>query len=84
MQGKLTLGVVLKALEVSYPTITQVDRNYLVRDCIVEKTKIDYMLLEEVFTRYSKKLKPSVAQAFLVIATNIMKKMGGPPEQSIK
>jgi hypothetical protein len=54
--GYLTLGGLLKNIELSYPTIGVNDRNFLIKECIVERNKIDYVMLEELFTRYSKNL----------------------------
>lgn len=59
--GFIALGSLLKALEASYPTITPNDRQMLIKDCLVERGKVDYIQLEELFTKFSKNLKPSVS-----------------------
>jgi hypothetical protein len=43
----IPLGTVLKAIETSYPSLSQIDRNFLIKECIKERTKIDYVMLED-------------------------------------
>lgn len=60
--GIIALGTLLKTLEANYPTIAASDRNYLIKDCIIERTKVDYLKFEELITKNSKNLMPSVSQ----------------------
>lgn len=48
--GTIPLGALIKAMEASYPTISAAERNYLIRDCLVERGKVDFIQLEELFT----------------------------------
>ena len=56
--GLIPLGLLIKTMGESYPTVTIGNRNFLIRECIREKTKIDYVVLEELFSRFSKNLLP--------------------------
>jgi hypothetical protein len=82
--GLIALGSLLKAMEASYPTISVVDRNFLIKECLADKGKVDYIQLEDTFTKFSKNLKPTVTSTFSVIANNIVKRMGGAPQESIR
>jgi len=46
----------LKAIEKNYPSTTISDRNFLIKECIKDRTKIDFYLFEELFTKFSKNL----------------------------
>lgn len=59
VNGVVPLGTVLKSIESSYPTISLSDRNFLVKDCIKERTKIDFVAFEELFTRFAKNIMSS-------------------------
>lgn len=61
INGLIPLGSLLKAIEMSYPTISVNDRNFVIKGCMAERAKVDYLQLEELFTRFSKNLQPSVA-----------------------
>ena len=62
--GLIPLGTVLKTLESSYPTIPLSDRNFLVKDCIKERTKVDFVAFEQLFTRFAKNVASSSSQTF--------------------
>jgi len=62
--GLISLGTILKAIEKNYPSTTISDRNFLIKECIKDRTKIDFYLFEELFTKFSKNLQPSSAQTF--------------------
>jgi hypothetical protein len=64
VNGCMALGSLLKLFDESYPSISASDRNFLVKDCLKERTKIDFVLFEDLLSKYSKNLKPSVTQFF--------------------
>jgi hypothetical protein len=64
VNGCISLGSLLKLFDTSYPSITTNDRNFLVKDCLKERTKIDFVMFEDLLSKYSKNLKPSVTQFF--------------------
>ena len=66
----------MKALETSYPSIPANDRNYLIKECIVDRIKVNYGELERLMTKYGKNIKPSCSSTFTVLANNIAKEMG--------
>lgn len=81
----LQLGSLLQALETNYPFLEQADRVFLVKDCITERSRVDYGLLEELFTRHSKQLKPSAEQTLTVLATSLAQGSVHPtPEKAIR
>lgn len=41
--GAITLGSLLKAVEVSYPTISSVDRNFVIKGCMIDARRIDFL-----------------------------------------
>jgi hypothetical protein len=51
--GSLPLGTVLKQLETSYPSLSVSDRNHLVKDCLRERTKIDWVLFEDSIVKFA-------------------------------
>lgn len=61
-----------------------VDRNNLVKGCIKDKTKVDFVMLEGLFSQYSKKMQPSATQTLQTIASSIFTKMGATPTESVK
>jgi hypothetical protein len=62
--GMVQLGTLLKSLETNYPTVPFSDRNFLVRECIRERTKVDFVQFEELISRFAKNLLPSTALTF--------------------
>lgn len=62
--GLVPLGTVLKLLEESYKTLTAIERNTLVKDCIKDMKKVDYAKLEDLISKYSKNLLPTTTQTF--------------------
>ncbi len=62
--GFIALGTLLKQVETSYPFINVSDRNFLVKECLKDRTKIDYALFEDLLSKFSKSLKPSVTNFF--------------------
>lgn len=42
--GLIALGTLLKQFELSYPSISVTDRSFLVKDCLRDRTKIDFVL----------------------------------------
>jgi|LauGreDrversion4_2_1035121.scaffolds.fasta_scaffold27535_3 hypothetical protein len=59
--GVLSLGTLLKQVETCYPGLSVSDRNHLVKDCLRERTKVDWVLFEEVITSFAKgPLRPTV------------------------
>ena len=41
--GFIQLGSLLKTMEVSYPTISVAERNFLIKDCLAGRSKVDYI-----------------------------------------
>ncbi|CDW83096.1 cysteine protease family c02 [Stylonychia lemnae] len=76
-RGAINLGQLLSKLENSYPTISTQDRSFLVRGVMIDAKRIDYVQLEQLFTRFSKNLQPTVSNTFSIIAGNIIRRMGG-------
>jgi len=63
--GVLSLGTLLKQVETSYPGLSVSDRNHLVKECLRERTKVDWVLFEEVIAKFATgPLRPTVTQFF--------------------
>lgn len=82
--GVIPLGGLLKHLESSYPTVSLNDRSFLVKECIRDRTKVDFVSFEELFTKFAKNLLSSTTQTFQAIASNIQIKMGAAPAESLR
>ena len=84
VNGCIPLGGLLQLFETSYPTISTTDRSFLFKNCLKERTKIDFVMFEDLLSKYAKNLRPSVTQFFQTVAQNIVKKMGSSPMDSLK
>lgn len=62
--GIIQLGTLLKHIESSYPTVAPSERNFLVRECIKNATKVDFVMFEEIFTKFAKNLTSSESSTF--------------------
>ena len=83
--GVLSLGTLLKQLEASFPGLTISDRNHLVKDCLRERTKIDWVLFEEIITKFAASpLRPTVTQFFQTLASTLIAQMKSSPMDSFQ
>jgi len=65
VNGVIALGTLLKQVEASYPSISVSDRNHLVKDCLKERTKVDWVLFEDMIAKFAtSQLRPTVTQFF--------------------
>lgn len=84
INGCISLGSLFKSFDPSYPTISKSDRDFLVKDCLKERMKVDFVIFEDLLSKYSKNLQPSVTHFFQTVAQNIVKQMGSSPLDSLK
>jgi hypothetical protein len=51
--GLIPLGTLLKQVETSYPSLNVTDRNHLVKECLKERTKVDWVLFEDTIVKFA-------------------------------
>jgi hypothetical protein len=71
--GMIALGKVTQLMTSFYPDMKQEDKLYLMGKLNVTLGKVEVLDLQTLLTKYSRNLKPSVAQTFNIIAARIKK-----------
>jgi hypothetical protein len=84
IQGTLAFGALLKQIETNYPTVPNVDRNFLVKDCLKAPTKVDFALFEDLISKFARNVRPSMAGLFSSLSATIIKKIGSSPLDSFR